>query len=350
MVADFSWIAEVEKLSPAALTVLAQTLSPTDNGKMRWAEFFPRVNVDSVNLRDMFTLDDRPAADRREWNARGRFIPVLTPAQRLMSIVPIEGYDKIDELEMQRLKEGAFGAQQVVIDQIGVRIPARVERIAMAVYRRLELDAFKAWATGTIIQKNPQKGNTFTASFGFDAARYTTASPTWVAAANAFDAFLAFLEDAQEAVGPIEGAVMRLATFREILEDAPDLSGGVPMTKMQLADRIQQDLGTPFRFEVMENTIDEFTDGGIDTTPTKVWTAEQVAVIPAGGIVGRSAFAPVSRAMDLAAQVPEAKIDINGVSVFYESSNGGRELAIEEQINAMPIPQESKLFVTDAGV
>lgn len=347
---DFTWIEEVEELSSAALTVLAQTVSPNDDGRLLWDAFFPREDVDSVDLQDLFTTDDRPAADRREWNARGRLIPVITPEMRKMSMVPIEAYDTIAEKEIQKLMEGSFGNQQILMDQIGVRLPARAERLAMADYRRLELDAFHAWALGTIIQVNPQKGNTYTASFGFDSARYTTASPTWVAAANAYDAFLAFLEDGIEAVGPIIGAVMRLATFREILADSPDLPMGVKMTRAQLADRLQQDLGSPFQFYVLENTVDQFTDGGVTTAATKIWPAEQVAVVPQGTMVGRTAFAPVARAMELARQVPDARIDVKGVTVYREAANAGRQLTLEAQLNAMPIPNEQKCFVTDAGV
>jgi hypothetical protein len=348
--ADFSWIAEVEELSPAALTVLAQTVDPSDDGQLLWDMFFPRANVDSVDLKDLFTLDDRPAADRREWNARGRFIPILTPEQRLMSIVPIEGYDKIDEYEMQKLEEGTFGTENVIREVIGVRIPDRAERIAMADYRRLEIDAFNAWAKGEIVQRNPQKGNTFTASFGFDTSRYQTASPTWVAAANAYDEFLAWVEDGISAVGSIIGVALRRATYKEILADAPDLPNGVKMTRAQLEDRIQQDLGSPFAFYELEQTVDEFTDGGIATTARKIWPAEQVALVPQGTAVGRSAFAPVRRAMEMARQVPGAGIDVRGVTIYHEASNGGRELTIEGQLNAMPIPNEQKMWVIDAGV
>jgi hypothetical protein len=348
--ADFTWLAEAEELTPAALTVLAQALSPNDNGKLLWDIFFPRENVDSVDLADMFTIDDRPAADRREWNARGRLIPVLTPEQRKMSMIPIEAYDTIGEREIQKLMEGSFGNQATFIDQIGVRIPPRTERLVMADYRRLEIDAFKAWATGTIVQKNPQKGNTFTASFGFDVSRFTTASPTWVAAANAYDEFLAWVEDGIEAVGSAVGAMMRLATYRAILDDAPDLANGVKMTRSQLADRVQQDLGSPFEFFINEGTVDEFTDGGIATSSVKLWTAEQVALIPQGNAVGRTAFAPVARAMELDRQVPGAGIDVRGTTVFHEGANAGRQLTIECQLNAMPIPQESKMWVSSVGV
>jgi hypothetical protein len=350
--ADFSWMAQVAALSPAALTVQAQTLSPNDNGRLLWDIFFPRVDVDSVRLSEVNTIDDRPAADRREWNARGRLIPVLTPAQRKLEMVPIEAYDKIDELEMQYLMEGTFGANQAIIEQvIGVRLPARTDRLAMADYRRLELDAMSAWATGTIIQRNPQNATqTFTVSFGFDAARLATASPTWAAAPSAYDAFIQWFEDGIDASGPGEGAMMRLATYKEILADSPDLPGGVKMTRSQLTDRVQQDLGSPFQFFINENSIDVFTDGGTAVTRTKVWPAEQVAFIPAGRAVGRTAFAPVVRAMELSQQVPEASIDVRGVTVYHDADNGGRELEIDAQLNALPLPAEHLVWVVDAGV
>ena len=61
-----SWIEAVDELTPAALTVRAQTVDPTDQGRLYWSGFAPRQNVDSVNLADVTTLDDRPVADRRE--------------------------------------------------------------------------------------------------------------------------------------------------------------------------------------------------------------------------------------------------------------------------------------------
>lgn len=349
---DFTWMAQVEDLSPAALTVRAQTISPNDNGRLMWDIFLPRADVDSVDLHNISTLDDRAAADRREWGARGRLIPILTPAQRKMSMVPIEAYDKIDEKEMQKLMEGTFGNQGIIQNIIGVRIPERSDRLAQADYRRLEIDAMSAWATGTIVQRNPQNAaQTVTMSFGFPAARLQTAGGGgWDAAANAYDEFLAWYEDGIESVGPGDGVMMRLATYREILADSPDLPNGVKMTRSQLTDRVQQDLGQPFEFFINENSLDVFNDGGTAVTRTKVWPAEQVAFVPAGKAVGRTAFAPVVRAMELSSQVPEASIDVRGVTVYHDNGNAGRELTIEAQINAMPLPDEAKFWVIDAGI
>src|ERR1051326_3458641 len=102
-----------------------------------------------------------------------------------MCLEPRGPYDKINELEMQTLMEGAFGNNQIVQEQIGVRIPDRTDRLAMACYRRLELDSMQAWATGTIVQRNPQNASqTFTASFGFSSSRLQTAGTAWNAATS----------------------------------------------------------------------------------------------------------------------------------------------------------------------
>ena len=85
-----SLIPLVEELSPAALTVTAQTISPNDQGRLRWDVFFPRQDVDSVDLHEVTTLDFRPVSDRREWNSPGRLIPDKTPDLRDISIVPVE--------------------------------------------------------------------------------------------------------------------------------------------------------------------------------------------------------------------------------------------------------------------
>jgi hypothetical protein len=151
-------------------------------------------------------------------------------------------------------------------------------------------------------------------------------------------------------VGPLAGAAMRRATINAILADAPDLAGGATMTRAQLVTRIQDDLGSDFAFFEMEDTVDIFTDGGTATTATKVWTTGKVAAVPAGGVVGKSAFAPVMRAMELANQVPGAGIDVQGVTVYYSESGAGRQLDIEAQANALAIPDEQKVWVIAAGV
>lgn len=347
-----SWLAQIEDLTPPALTVVAQAVSPTDQGRLYWSGFFPRQNVDSVKLADVTTLDDRPVADRREWNQRGRHVPPRTPARREVEIVPIEAYDKLGEYEMQRLNERFDANQQKMANIIGVSIPDRVERLALADYRRLEVDMWRAWLHGDIIQRNPQNASeTFTASYGIDAGRMQTAATAWNdPSLNAYNEFIAFAEDAIDTLGSLGGFVMRLSLLQAIQADAPDLIGGVSMTRAQLNQRMNDDLGQPVRLLVVEDTVDIYDDGGITTTSTKVFTAGKLAAFPADGRIGYTAFAPVVRAMEMARSIPAAGIDTRGVTVYYDEAGTGRELQIEAQINALPVPDEQKVFVIATGV
>lgn len=352
---DFTWLAEEEQLSPTALTVRAQTVDPTDTGRLLWDVFMPRRNVDQTKLASLTSLDVRISSDRREWNARGRYIPLVTPPRREMEWVPIEGYFRIEEKEINDLMNEVRGNQALFREVVRVRIPERTEDLARANWRRLELDVMSAWASGQIVSMNPQTGQTFTVDYGFDAGRYQTAATAWDdVGLNAYNEFLAWLEDAIEAVGGIQGVMIRLATRNAIQNDAPNpMPGaitGLRPTITQVEQRIQDELGSPFRFFLNENTVETFTDGGVARQTVKVWPAQTVAIIPAGMSVGSTAFAPVVRAYEISNQTPQAGVDVRGITMYHEIGNGGRELTVEGQVNPMPDPDEQKLFVIDAGV
>lgn len=346
-----SLIPVVEELSPAALTVVAQTIDPTDRGQLKWDIFFPRVNVNSVDLNEISTLDFRPVSDRRAWNSRGRLIPSKTPDTRKVSIIPVEGYYTWGEYEIQKLNERSLGNAAIVDQIIGSSVQDKVRQITAANYRRIELDAMLAWSTGSVTVRNPQTGESFSVSYSIDSSRMETAGTAWSdSGLNAYDEFIAWLEDAISDIGGVEGAVMRLATLRAIQADAPDLLGGVSMTRAQLAARISDDIGYPFQFFIFEDTVDNFTDGGTATSSTKVWTANKIAAVPPGGRVGSTAFAPVVRAMEMARALPGAGIDQNGMTVYYDEANAGKELTVEVQCNPVTMPDEGKVKVIDVGV
>jgi hypothetical protein len=341
-----SLVALAEDVSPAALTVVAQTISPNNQGQLKWDIFFPRRNVNSVDLHEVSTVDFRPASDRREWNSPGRLIPDKTPDLRDLSIVPVESYFKWAEYEMQKLAERSGNNILAQID--GATVAGKVAQMVEANYRRIELDAFNAWANGEVIAKNPQTGTTFTTSFAFDVSRLQTAGTAWDdPGVNAYDELIAFMEDAIDAVGPIRGILTRMNVIRAIQADAPDLIGGVSMTRAQLQERISDDLGFAFTFVPFEDTVDVFTDGGTATSAVNVWPAGHLAVIPAGTQVGSTAFAPVLRAMEIARALPGAGIDQRGMTVYYDEAMAGKELRIEVQCNPFPIPNEQRVFVID---
>lgn len=344
-----SLIAISDEFSPAALTVVAQTLSPTNQGQLKWDIFFPRQNVDSIKLDQVINIDFRPTSDRREWNSRGRLIHDVTPDFRHLTIVPVEAYYKWGEYEMQLLAERSADAVMAQID--GATLTGKVAQLVEANYRRVEVDAFNAWAKGTLVAKNPQTGSTYTTSFGFDVSRLQTAGTAWDdATLNAYDEFIAWAEDAIDAIGSLEGVVLRLPLLRAIQADAPDLIGGVSMTRASLSERVSQDLGVPFRFVLFEDTVDVYTDGGTAYTSVNVWPAGYLAAIPVGVTVGATAFAPVKRAMEVARALPKAGIDQRGMTVYYDEAVTGRDLTVEVQCNPLTIPNEQKVFTINTLV
>lgn len=347
----FAWLKLLKELAPAALTVRAQVLPYDDMGKLMWATFFPRVDVQSIRLADIYTSDYRPTADRREWNAPGRRVPLLSPDWREMEIIPIEAESIIDEHEMQILMERAFGNEETVRQQIMVRIPDRVQMLTMANYRRLEKDVFEAWSQGQITVRNPQNGETRVESFDFDAGRYQTASTAWNdGSVNAYTEFMAWLQDAEDTIGPVEGVMLRRATLNAIKDDAPVAETVAVTTQLRLEELITQEMGYDFKFVVNEQSVDVFDDGGNAYTRTKIWPAEKVAAIPQGMTIGGTYFAPVARAMQMVNGAPSAKIDVNGMTVFYVDENDEKELKIQAQLNALPVPDENRCYVIDAGV
>lgn len=346
-----SLIPLVEELSPASLTVVAQTISAQNTGRLRWPIFFPRQNVDSIDLKEVTTIDFRPVSDRREWNSRGRLIPDITPPIRELSLIPVESYYKWDEYEMQKLSERANANSEVINQILGRSIPGKVAQLVEANNRRIEVDAFTAWATGTNVAKNPQTGTTTTVSYQFPSDRLTTAGTAWDdAGQNAYDLLISFLEDAQDKIGPVVGVVLRTALHRAIHADAPNGPLGTIIPRGRLAEQVSDDLGIPFNFFLFDDTVDIFNDGGTATTSTNVWPAGYIAAVPSGGVVGRTVFAPVRRAMEIAAASGSPGIDQRGQTVYYEESVMGRDLTVEVQVNPFTIPNEQKLRVENTLV
>ncbi|MCY7376308.1 MAG: major capsid protein [Pyrinomonadaceae bacterium] len=344
-----SFINTIEGVTSADLTVRAQRLPEDNNGTLLWNVFFPRRDVNSITIADIMTVDERFVADYREWNAPERRIPLLTPDVRNFEMTPIGADFLIGEREMQKLAENTNNNQQIISELIGGRVPDRTDGLIRTIYRRLELAAFEAWLKGTVTATNPQTGATYTASYGIDASRLVTEPTVWTdAGVNAYDLFISRMETAIQLTGGIRGAATRLKVIKAIQADAP-LINNRKMTRGELTSQIQDELGSEFAFFPIENQLKPFTDGGTVTATVDVFEQGYLAAIPQanGGAPGYSAFAPVRRAMDLAAEVPEANIDVNGVSVFSEGMNQGKTLSVQAQANAMAIPDEQLVYVVD---
>ena len=351
--ANFDWIEQEQNLTPAALTVRAQAIPVNDQALLLWDVLMPRRDVDSVRLRNITSAIYRPTADRREWNARGRAIALVTPKLDDIEMTPIESYFKIGEREIQELTERTIGNQALFRQIVGADIPERSDRLALANYRRLEVDMTTSWVLGQLTARNPIGGDTVTMSFGYDSTRYQTATWTGGTGGNAYANFIAWLQAAQTRVGPISGVMLRLSTRLAIQQSAPNpfsYNPAVQMNRQQLQERIQDELGTDFQFVENERTVMIYPDGGLTPVQTKLWPTGYIAVIPSDGQVGYTGFAPVARAYEIAGIDADAAIDLRGMTVYRETANAGRELTVECQLNALPIPSEQAVYVINTGI
>lgn len=348
----FAWMAAEAELTAAGLTVRAQAVSPNDDGRLIWDQFFPRREADSIELttiggEGMF----RPAADRREWNARGRQIPLVTPGIDRLEMVPIESYFKMGEYEIQKLEERTLGNESIFRQIVGTTVPERTDGLAEANYRRIEVDAFTAWARGIVQARNPTSGRVVETALNFDPIRYQVASTAWNdGAVNAYNLFISWYQDMVDVLGgAAAGVMLRTHHVNAIMEDAPRNNPNIRLTRNETIQRIQDDLGSAFQFFVNERTVDVFTGGSLATAAAKVWPSNRIAVVPADGRVGNTHFAPVARAFEIARSAPNAGVDIRGMTAYTEVANAGRELTVEVQANALPLPEEARTAVIDPG-
>lgn len=357
-----NWIAAVRELSAAALTVQAQSVDPTLQNDLLWDQFMPRQDVDSLEIDVLLEeLEVEYTADRREWNHRGRVIPMRSPGTKRLEMVPIETYFKIYEKEINDLAIRFSGNQALIQRQIAPTIPLRTQRLVRANYRRIEKDTFDAWSTGVITRRNPQLGHALTNfSYGISSTRYPTVATAWNnVGLNAFNEFIKMIATADKMIGVTQGCIMRQATWDEIQADATaaiSVSSTFPilrLTREEVERRITAEIRREFTVVIFEDTLTVFNDGGYtNTTETARWPALKIGFIPraGGGRVGFNAFAPVARAYDLTAQVPDAGIDVRGMTVYHEVENGGRGLNVEVQVNELPVPIEERIFVPNVGV
>jgi hypothetical protein len=355
-----TWMGAEDALTSAELTVRAQAVPPDNTGELFWDAFFETRDVRSPTIRNILAQEEiRYTADRREMNARGRLIPFDMVGTELITITPIESYFRLEEAEINELFFQAQGNTDTFRRLVGVELPDRVDRLARANNRRVEVDCFRAWTTGTLISRNPQLGHVSqTFSYGIDPTRINTAATAWDdPGENAYALFRSWFRTAEQNVGRIEGVVLRQAVYDAIMEDAASAItiGLIPtltLTRDEFERRVRSELNRPnFRFFIMESTLTEFADGGVNNlTEVELWPEGFIGAIPAVGAPGFVAYAPVKRAYEISRAVPEAKIQLNRNTVYVESGGNGRNVTYECQMFAMPILREDKIFVTDTGV
>lgn len=345
----WDWLTKSKTLSAAALTVRAQTLPPDDNGELLYPLFFEKAAVNSMDAQEIVTLDTRPVASRREWNAPERRLNLELPETRDLEFVPIGADHLIGEKEIDALQNRVDGNEQAFRSIIGADIPSRAEMLATACHRQMELDCFEVWTKGTLTQVDPQTGNTYAVSYNIESGRIQTAGTAWSAAANAYNEFIAWLKDAYRACGSLEGVLAKSDVYDTILADAPQVNG-LALRGADLVQRIKDDARIPnFEFFEHNGSVDLHANGGTKKVRTDVFPDRRLVAIPRGGRVGKACFAPVARAREIARQIPEAKINIRDVTIFYFGENDDKALKIVAQMNAYPLINDGKVFSINIG-
>jgi hypothetical protein len=344
-----SWVDREAALSAAALTVRAQTIDPKEIPEFFYTDYYRPQPVPSVTISSLTTLAYRPTADRREWDARGRQINARTGDLRTLTMTPVESWFNLTELEIQKLSESVAGQQQAFRESIRMSLPLRVNDLVNANLRRIQLESMQAWANGVISVEDPQgAASNFNVDFQFDTARYPTDGTPWTTS-NAYARMLLQIEAARSYLPGITGAVTTYAIWQAIVASAPHITNFPALTPEQVRLRIQEDIGGTFGIRVLRQTHFDWTDGGVNGADAAYWPAGKFALVPTQPI-GVIAKAPVARAYDLANVSPEAKINVQEMSVYREIMNNGRELTVEAQCNWMPVPDETSIFVVATGL
>lgn len=340
------WFDTIEEISNPALTVEAQTVPLPQQETFLQDDLMPRDDVDDTEIRGATVRAIRPTSGRREWNAPGVTVEKPVAETFQMNILPIEGRDQIDEQEYDKLQRATLrGGEERLRELLVADIPSRVRHIALANIRTLEQDTYISWLYGEIRQFNPQnRAQTIAAEFPWKDERIQTAGTAWNdGTVNAYNEFMAFLKEGQEEIGAIDGVMLRAALLAVIRADAPTVNGKA-LNLVELEAEIQAEIGQEFTFIVNRAWIEP---RGVKTF---LFPVSRVALVPAGGAVGRRLFAPVGRAIDADLAVPDAEIDVRGQGAFRETSNGGRHWAMQVQLNAAPYPDKNLVWVADTGV
>ncbi len=347
----FDLFERLEQLTPAALTVRAQTrlANGVPGEQLVWDRFFPRTPATSIKLSELVVGESRPTADRRPWDAPGRLITLILPEFRTYEMTPIEAYFTLGERDIQLLSERHGGNVDLALNALGADLPGQTNTLGDAAYRRIELDAHDVWQTGRIYVRNPQTGESEVSPLGIAAERYTTPVAPWTDE-NAYEKLLEWIQAGIPLTGPISGVCLRYRTALAIKRSAPKGTAGVELTMKSLLERLSDELGTAFNFRVDEQTLDVYEDAGTRLKTVNRWRPGKIAAIPASGRIGSTHFAPVLRAQQIAAQIPNNAVDVRGVTVFQEKINEGKGLKVSAQLNGLPIPDERAVWVVDAGI
>lgn len=343
----FDFLNQLDELSDQNLTIREQVRTAENPLDLRYRAIFPRTPAPSIKLSEITTVDFRPNAGRREWNAQPREIPEKLGPSREFELVPLGASHHIDERAMHKLQES--GVQELIRRGIIGAVSTWPSRLADAIERQLEAEAFESWYTGVITVMDPKTGTTVEVDLGFDTDSYPTAGTAWDdPGEDAYNNLLAAIQAAQTKFGVVRAGRTRRNVVSAIVADAPDGPNGLRPSIASLEQRVREEGFPEFSLIIDERTYDRFNDGGSAHTATNYVPAGLIAFQPASGQVGRTHVAPVVRAYDYLSAGNRALA--NGVAIFKTPLNDGKTLKIEAQENSIVLPEEQFTYVVDTGI
>jgi len=340
-------LANRDGLTDADMTIRAQALRNENPERLRWDVFYAQAEADNMMLSEYERADFAFVAERRPYNTQGLEMPEKFGELKHMLFLPIQLKKTIDEEEIQTLNVPT-DEEEMVLNLMEKRLPDRVDKLVLADERRAEIDAFHAWATGTIKAKNYRTKDVALVSYGFAPERYQTAATPWSdSGVDSFSELVAWLRDARSLVGATTAVYMDGYTLQVLIDDAPDDDRGLPLGQGELEQLVSSKSGREISFVVDDQEFDTDLSGGT----VRRWPVGKVAAVPEGFTLGQMRFAPVSRASDLIGEASDpASIEQRDVTVFYVGNNDGTQLQIQAQLNAYPAPRENDMAVIDNGV
>jgi hypothetical protein len=344
----FDFLAKVESLTLTNLTIREQARLAQNPNETRWKSHAPTRDVDSVDLNEIETIDFRPVADYRSWNAQGREIHEKLGPRFSFSMKPMTATHHIDEERMQKLASPAPEMRQLIERGVIADVNTWPTRLANAVDWGFERAFFQGWVLNTYTVMDPVSGTTVTVARGINSARYVTEGTAWSGAVNAWDRLLFHIGEAQRLFGTAVGGFrIHRSDLAYVIADAPAFGDGTIVTWGNIETALSQQGFGPIRAVIDDRYYDPYNDGGSATTNTLILPQGRVAFFPASGIVGSTPVVPVVRAYNYVDQ--DRRVNFRDVVILRTPLNEGRTLLLEAERIGLPVPSEQFTYVINVG-
>jgi hypothetical protein len=344
----FDMLGKVEALTPTNLTIREQARLAQNPNETRWRSHAPTVDADDINISSIETVDFRPAADYRAWNADGREIHEQLGPRLDYEIKPMTATHHIDERRLQKLASPAPEMRALIDRGVIADVNAWPTRLANAIDWGFERAFFQGWCLNTYTVMDPKTGSTVTVARGIAGARYVTEGTAWSGVVDAWARLMFHIGEAQRLFGrPVGGFRIHRSDLAYVIADAPNFGDGTDVNFGNIDTALSQQGFGPIRAVIDDRTFDGYTDGGSAYTAQSVLPQGRVAFFPSNGIVGSTPVVPCVRAYDHVDR--DRRVNFRDVVTFYTPQNNGKTLLIEAERIGLPVPSEQFTYVVNVG-